>query len=237
MDATDDREDAARDAVTVKNTAYAIAVATARAPVRCASDDCVFCDRVVPPGWLYWSTIALDPSTGADGFTSTHHLACVSQRDAHDLCASFGFTGGDDVLHGEAVRCAQRMRGYADLPPRLKFPFSYYIAALVRGDAKIIAKHLHWVAPLRDIHVPTTEMTPPAMKMTASPKLKTHDRVKAKHKKSKKMSKKKRKHRSVRRHASAPASSSKALGAPPEKKVKTEVKVKLEGAAESAPSA
>ena len=237
MDATDDREDAARDAVTVKNTAYAIAVATAAAPVRCASDDCVFCDRVVPPGWLYWSTIALDPSTGADGFTSTHHLACVSQRDAHDLCASFGFPEGDDVLYPFAMQCAQRMRGFTGLPPRLQTPFRSYIAALARGKAEVIAKHLAWVAPLRDIHVPTTEMTPPAMKMTASPKLKTHHRVKAKQKKSTKKSKNKRKHQSVRRNASALASSSKALGPPPEKKVKTEVKVKLEGAAESAPSA
>jgi len=158
--------------VTPANTAYAIACAPIAPPPRCARLGCAF-RGCIRPGWLYWTSIALDQRTGADKDRFTYHLACVSQVQAHNLCAAYGAVGGEDVGDEEAMRCARLMRGYASLPLLQRQPFQRYIAALVRGDAEQIAKDLEWVAPLKDINAgeakkPTTVLPKPVRLVSAT---------------------------------------------------------------------
>lgn len=231
--------------VTPANTAYAIACAPIAAPPRCARLDCAF-RGCIRPGWLCWTSITLDQSTGADKDTFAYHLACVSQAQAHNLCAAYGTGGGEDVGDEEAMRCARLMRGYASLPLLHRQPLQEYIAALVRGDAKKIAKDLEWVAPVKDINAgeekkPTTVLPKPVRVRPSAKKkhvpklsktqLKKQEKLE-KQRQRKQQNKRKRRRSSFRHPTYEPggvvASSSKKLRAAlPETTAKTEAKTEV----------
>ena len=232
--------------VTTANTAYAIACAPIAAPPRCARFDCAF-RGCIHPGWLYWTSIALDQSTGADKDTFTYHLACVSQVQAHNLCAAYGTGGGEDVGDEEAMRCARLMCGYASLPLLQRQPFQQYIAALVRGDAEKIAKDLEWVAPLKDINAgeakkPTTVLPKPVRVRPSKKPVRVRPSARKKQRQQIHQNKRKRRRSSFPPPTYKPggvvASSSKKLcAALPETTAKTEVKAEVNVKSEDAADA
>ena len=220
--------------VTPANTAYAIACAPSVAPPRCARFDCAF-RGCIHPGWLYWTSIALDQSTGADKDKFvldkdkfTYHLACVSQVQSHNLCAAYGTGGGEDVGDEEAMRCACMMRGYASLPLLQRQPLQEYIAALARGDAEKIAKDLEWVAPLKDINAgeakkPTTVLPKP-VRVRPSPKKKQRQQKQQNNRKRRRSS---FRHTTYKPGGVVESSSKKLCAALPETTAKTEVKAEM----------
>ena len=223
--------------VTPANTAYAIACAPIAPPPRCARLGCAF-RGCIRPGWLYWTSIALDQRTGADKDRFTYHLACVSQVQAHNLCAAYGAVGGEDVGDEEAMRCARLMRGYASLPLLQRQPFQRYIAALVRGDAEQIAKDLEWVAPLKDINAreakkPTTVLPKP-VRVRPSARKKQRQQI---HQNKRKRRRSSFPHPTYKPGGVVASSSKKLCAALPETTAKTEVKAEVNVKSEDAADA